>query len=306
MKRFRRFLPLAAYAVTLSIPGAVQAAATGDLWESTTQMTMAGMPPGMGIPPQTQRLCTAKEWTRPPVQNDKNCEFSNFQTTGTKATWTMKCEGMSGEGEITRTSPEAYKGWMKLSMPQGEMTMNLSGRRVGDCDAEEAKSVRDAQMARMEAQMAAGQAAAKDALKASCSMGAESLDLGVWRQYESLCLGPQVGMTAAAYKASLCDKAKSYDGYKKLVERRKDAAASFSDVVGFCGLDTAALTKMLCEQAVKKNDLMVIAKNCPKEAQAIAMKECMGRTYTSMSGSEHAAFCTEYAKDAMGGGAKAP
>jgi hypothetical protein len=306
MKRSLCLVPLVATAIMLSAPGTSYAAATGDLWESTTQMTMEGMPAGMGIPAQTRRICAAKEWTKPPVQNEQNCEFSDFRTTGAKASWKMKCEGMSGEGEITRTSPEAYTGWMKMSMPQGAMTMNLSGRRVGDCDAGEAKTQRDAQMARMEAQMAAGQDAAKDAMKATCSVGAESLDLRTWRSYEELCTGPQGGLTAAAYKASFCDKAKSSDGFKKLAERRKDPHGGFDEVVSFCGLDPVALTKTLCEQAVKTNDLMVIGKDCPKEAQAIAKKECGGRSYTSMGASPYAAFCLTYAADVMKGGANAP
>ena len=63
----------------------------------------------------------------------------------------MKCDGgMSGEGEITRTSPAAYTGFIKMTTPQGAMTINLSGKRVGDCDAGEARTQRDAQVARTE------------------------------------------------------------------------------------------------------------------------------------------------------------
>lgn len=299
MKRFLWSVPLIASAVILSATGTAQAAATGDLWEVTTQMTMEGMPAGMGLPSQTRQACAAKEWTKPPVNNERNCEFSDFQSSPTKATWKMKCDGMSGEGEITRTKPDAYTGWMKMVAPQGAMTMNLSGRRVGDCDAGEAKKSMDAQVAQAQAQAEAGQRLANDATKKMCTMGAESLDLRTWRSYEELCTGPQGGLTVASYKAPLCAKAKSYEGHTVLCERKNDPENDLAGVAKFCGLDPAALTRTACTQAVKSNDLKVVAKCCPTEAQAIAKEHCAGRSYTSSGADPYAAFCLSYAKDML-------
>lgn len=41
---------------------------------------------------------------------------------------------MTGHGEITRQSPDAYTGSITFESPQGNMTINLGGQRIGDCD----------------------------------------------------------------------------------------------------------------------------------------------------------------------------
>ena len=68
----KRVLALAAL-----LPIAVaQGAGTDDLWEVTTQMNMAGMPPGMGA--QTQQVCNEKSATRKPVMPAReNCKITD-------------------------------------------------------------------------------------------------------------------------------------------------------------------------------------------------------------------------------------
>jgi len=145
----RRLVWPAAFSLfgTISVPavGAPTAEAPkepGDLWEVTSQMTMEGMP--MAMPAHTQKVCAAKEWKEPPGPKDdmRECQTLDFKTTPTKATWTVRCAGppaMTGEGEITRSSPDAYAGQIKMTSEDGVMTMTLKGKRVGDCDAGEAK-----------------------------------------------------------------------------------------------------------------------------------------------------------------------
>ena len=305
MKRFLCSVSIAASVVTLCASGPARAAGTDDLWEVTTQMSMEGMPAGMGMPAQTRQVCSAKEWTKPPVQSDRSCQFTDFQRTETKATWKMTCDGMTGEGEITRTSPEAYKGWMKMSMPQGAMTMNLSGRRVGNCDAGEVKKTRDVQIAQIEAQSAAAQKMSADAMKQICSMGAESLNMGTYRTNEELCTGPQGGFTAASYKAPLCAKLQTYDGFKVACPRDpSDAENSLSGLAKFCGTTAAAVSSAACPEAKKGGDTEVLAKCCPAEATAYANEHCAGLSYSgagAMGG-----FCAQFAKDLMNQPAAAP
>ena len=180
------------------------------------------------------------------------------------------------------------------------MTMNLSGRRLGDCDAGEAKKERDAQIAQIQAQSAAGQRMANDALKQMCSMGATALDLRMFHLHEELCTGPQGGFTAATYKAPLCEKAKSYDGFKVACKRDPaDTENSFDAVAKFCGTSAAALSGAACPLAKKSEDLDLLAKCCPAEAGAYAAEHCSGMSYSSagaMSG-----FCATFAKDLMDG-----
>jgi hypothetical protein len=107
----------------------------GVLWETTSQMVMEGMP--MAMPPTTLKVCTAREWTKPPPGGDQSCVNSNFQRVGNKATWTMQCTGqmpMQGTGEITFDGSDSYTGAIKATAEGMAMTIRLSGKKIGTCD----------------------------------------------------------------------------------------------------------------------------------------------------------------------------
>jgi hypothetical protein len=98
---------------------------------------MEGMP--MQMPEQVQKLCTHRQWTRPPAGGDPSCTPSNFKRDGSKATWNVECNGpmkMSGTGEITFSGTDSYTGVVKFtSAEMPPMTVQLSGRSLGGCDA---------------------------------------------------------------------------------------------------------------------------------------------------------------------------
>jgi hypothetical protein len=41
---------------------------------------------------------------------------------------------MTGKGEITRQGSDAYTGSIKYASEQGNMTINLTGRKIGGCN----------------------------------------------------------------------------------------------------------------------------------------------------------------------------
>ena len=129
-------LAAAASLVFLLVPSPARAAdPPGVLWETTSQMAMAGMP--MQMPAQTQRVCAAKQWTKPPPGGDKSCVASNYRMVGNKATWTMQCGGqmpMQGTGEIVFEGSDAYTGAIQAKSQGMDMTIKLSGKKVGTCD----------------------------------------------------------------------------------------------------------------------------------------------------------------------------
>ena len=118
----------------LLAPATFAADAAGDLWQVTSKMSMAGMP--MAMPSQVSKVCAAKTWTQPPGGMRGKCTRSDFKMDGTTATWTEKCENppMTGRGEIARQGADAYTGTIKFASPQGDMTINVDGQRIGDCD----------------------------------------------------------------------------------------------------------------------------------------------------------------------------
>jgi hypothetical protein len=107
----------------------------GVLWETASQMAMAGMPTQM--PAQTQKVCLAKRWTKPPPGGDKSCVISDYRMVGNKATWTMQCSGqmpMQGTGEMTFDGSDSYTGAIQAAAQGMSMTIKLSGKKVGTCD----------------------------------------------------------------------------------------------------------------------------------------------------------------------------
>lgn len=116
-------------------------------WEVTMQMEMPGMPGKM--PPMTTEQCVTKEQADDPQRAvpqqpqrggaQSDCKTEDYKVTGGKVTWTTKCttpQPMTGTGEITYVE-NAYTGIMKMNMERGgqpmQMTMKLSGKRLGDC-----------------------------------------------------------------------------------------------------------------------------------------------------------------------------
>jgi hypothetical protein len=115
-----------------------------ELWETTVNMEMAGMP--MSMPAQTARACVekgAKEDSYVPKQGE--CKTVESNRSGNRYTFKIVCEGknkMAGSGEITFTDG-AYAGRMKMTgMMEGQpvdMTQTYSGKRVGACTAAKSK-----------------------------------------------------------------------------------------------------------------------------------------------------------------------
>ena len=109
----------------------LRAQAPGDLWQISTKMNM----PGMNMPAQSSQVCSAKQWTKPPGGERAGCTTSNFARSGNMASWDVVCTGpqtMKGHGEITQMA-DAFKGTIKFSGDGFSMTIDLEGKKVGDC-----------------------------------------------------------------------------------------------------------------------------------------------------------------------------
>ncbi len=112
-------------------------------WETTMKMEMPGMPAGAGMPEMKSSRCvTAAQLAKDPATGlpsgaagQKDCTHSDYKATGNVVSWKMACTGqmaMTGSGELTFKG-DSYEGAIKMSMPQGEMTMRMAGKRAGDC-----------------------------------------------------------------------------------------------------------------------------------------------------------------------------
>jgi hypothetical protein len=110
-------------------------------WEVTMQMDMPNMPVQMPAMKNT-RCVTQQEIESPnrglptgPDKNPNNCKMSDYKVSGNTVTWSMACTGQpatTGTGEM-RFTGDAYEGLMKMTMDQRQMSMKISGKRLGDC-----------------------------------------------------------------------------------------------------------------------------------------------------------------------------
>ena len=109
------------------------------MWEITVKMNMMDMP--MDVPPQVSRQCLKKENLVPSTQTQQECKIISHGVKGNTVTWEMTCntpQGVSkGKGKMTFRG-DRMTGQTTITMPVDggtvNMTNNLSGRRIGDCN----------------------------------------------------------------------------------------------------------------------------------------------------------------------------
>ena len=116
-------------------------------WEISTQMQMPNMPAGFQMPVTKTTRCVTPEQAKDPASTvprdggrgrggKDDCKMSDMKASGSTITWSMACtspDKITGTGEMTFTGDDSYTNTMKMVMPQGEMTMKMTGKRVGDC-----------------------------------------------------------------------------------------------------------------------------------------------------------------------------
>lgn len=140
-----RFSVVSAVVITL-ISQSAHAAAPNmreGMWEIAMKMEMPGMPGGM--PTQVVKQCVTQKDAENPQkfapqgQGADRCQISNYQTKGNTVSWNMACKGseeMTGSGTIT-FGGDSYTGTTRMSVKSGgethNMTMQYSGKRIGDC-----------------------------------------------------------------------------------------------------------------------------------------------------------------------------
>jgi len=113
-------------------------------WEVTMQMQMAGSP--IQMPEMKTTRCITPEDAKDPSRSlpsgpegrggqKPDCKMADYKVSGNTATWKMVCtspQPMTATNEMTFTD-DSYTGTMKMDSRDGQMTMKMAGKRVGDC-----------------------------------------------------------------------------------------------------------------------------------------------------------------------------
>lgn len=111
-------------------------------WEVTVKMNIANAP--VDLPASTETQCVTQEQIDDPTRllagpqgQADSCMVSDFTIDGNTISWAMTCTSpvtLSGTARMVFASPESYTGTMTLTTPQGEMTMNMTGKHLGACE----------------------------------------------------------------------------------------------------------------------------------------------------------------------------
>lgn len=116
-------------------PAAAKAAGnTGELWEVTSQMQMSMQGMNMDMPAQKLKACARRGEPPAPADDQRKCRRLESKATGSTVSWKEICAGppeTTGEGKITYNGPGAYTGTIRYKSSEGDMTMKLTGKRVG-------------------------------------------------------------------------------------------------------------------------------------------------------------------------------
>jgi Protein of unknown function (DUF3617) len=295
-----------------SLIGTAGAAGNDELWEVSTQMNMAGLPAGMGA--RTSQVCTEKgDPKKAMTQGNDKCKVTDLKQTGNSVHMAMSCpEGDMVVDTTYNAARTEYKGTMKMTSKQGDMTMNMQGRKIGTCDATAARAQQNAQVEKYKAQGAAVTASIQQENErqvAQCKQAADNMQiqgLGMYARCdeaggycEQMAKSPQMAGQAKACMASAQDYCRKYqtrDGFLK-ASRDADQAAKL------CKVSNAQLKTAFCAQAQKAEDLPFLANQCPVEAKPLAQAHCTGYGYTAAGMSftakggtkdKWASFCQQY------------
>lgn len=282
-----RTVRTATLALAALLAPALSAAQTepGEEWEQTTQMEMKGMP--FAMPATTWKFCKPLgDFTEPPqARKDGDCKTTEVSRSGHTMRWKVVCTGqekMEGEGEMT-WSGQSYTGKMDMHMAQGDMSMKMSGKRLGKaCDA--AKLKRD---------VAALQKRAEEQQQMSTAMICQG---AVDQLTPSTFTGDPPLCKDTVKRDEFCARARSSKGYQ-ILKARQDGL-SLESAVKLCKLDLAKLEAGLCASALADKDVRYLGPNCPDETRVLAKAECAGKSFSGVNAG-YREFCTKYAADEL-------
>ena len=282
------------------------AADNGELWEVTTQMNMAGMPPGMGA--QTHQVCNEKTAERKPViPAREKCKVTDYKESGNRVTISVTCpEGTSVIEQTFNSAHTEYKGTMKMKTRDGDMTMNMAGRKIGSCDAQQAKKEREEKQAavkqkveKAQAQSAAAFAQMTTNQVARCEEAVQTMDarkLGVYghcdgneascKSMRSQEVYKDATPKCMASRAEYCRRFQTMDGFLKA--RGDEQAAKM------CNVSAEKVKATQCPQAGKTENLDFLINYCTDEARTVAKAHCAGREYTSRVQDKYTSYCAAY------------
>ncbi len=257
-----------------------------ELWEVSMKMEMAGMP---AMPGQTSKVCKRKG-DRDAFAKDKDsdCKMVDSKQSGNRSTWKAVCtkpDAMTMLGDITH-SGDSYKGTIKVTGNDMDMTQHITGKKIGGCTYEDPGK-----------QVAAIQAQSNATIARECDQQIEALKpLLIFGSKDV----PAEALMCKDRKADFCARS------AKVAQQMREPAG-FSDAnrkypewreaMKACGTDPATVSAPVCKMAVDRKDWPFVSANCPVEGRALAQQHCTGMDYTAAMASPYREVCQKYGAD---------
>jgi hypothetical protein len=311
-----RILRGACVAIACASIGSAMAAGSDELWEVSTQMNMAGMPAGMGS--QKSQVCTEKGDPKKAMTrgNDK-CKVKDFKQSGNSVHMEMSCpEGDAVMDTTYNAAHSEYKGTMKMTSKHGDMTMTMAGRKIGTCDAKQAKAEREEKVAAVHKQAAEGQAmlaAERQKSIDACNRSPETMQGGAGLAQWGGCAPGAQGIYCARTPTAGADA-----DFKRVITActaaRERYCARFATAEGLakakadpegariCNLDSKQLVSAHCSQALKTENFSYLYNDfCSEQKRTLARQHCAGRAYTAKPRTPTEAKYSDFCNKALGG-----
>lgn len=188
-------------------------------------------------------------------------------------------------GDMTYNG-DNFKGTIKVTGGEMDMTQNLAGKKIGSCTWEDPGK-----------KVAAIQAQSQAVIAKECDQQIEDLQPMMIFGGQDM---PQESLMCRDRKADFCARS------SKVAQQMRDPAGfevvnskypHWREAMKACGKDPATVSAPVCKLAVDKKDWHFVAGNCPVEGRAIAQQQCVGMDYTSMSTSPYREVCQKYGAD---------
>jgi hypothetical protein len=295
------------FALALAAAMSAHAAGSDELWEVTSQMNVPGVPAGMGA--QKHQVCTEKGDAKKAMSSkgSEKCKMTDFKQSGNKVTITMQCPDGTATIENTYNAAHTeYNGTVKMTSKHGDMNMTMAGRKIGTCDAQQAKSEREAKVAaakqqgeRNQAQANAMIAKSNEGQIAECQAAVDTMQmqrLGMYARCDQMGGACQtmlaneqakpVATKCMASQSEFCKRYQTTDGFLK--------ANGDEEAAKMCKVSTAQIKASQCPRAAQTEQLAYLGRFCPVEAKPIAKAHCVVRDYTSKAKDKYTDFCKNY------------
>ncbi len=286
-------------AAALAVSLGATAAQNGELWEVSSQMNIPGMPAGMGAQKVTVCKGPKDEVARDPQAS--KCKVTDVKKSANRVTVSMSCP----EGDATmdyryNAAHTEYEGTMHMVQRGREMTMNMTGRKLGSCDANNPQDTRakaNAQAAQIQTTLASeSKASARRCEQALQNMDAFGIE-GVQgcnpssEQYKAMMQNPLFKdevATCCRITNDFCKRYQTRSGFLQVKDKQLAATK--------CAVSYAKVKAPFCAESAKAEslDLNFVGAYCPEETKALVQSQCAGRDYTAVMKSKYGKFCQDH------------